>query len=83
MIDGLVKDHDEADTDEWWGVGDPPTDRPCTTKRSITGHHEWRVKVGSRFVDLATNSLRSDALRLSGHGQDTRHRERTENDRKQ
>ncbi|WP_369172912.1 DUF6082 family protein [Streptomyces sp. R28] len=26
MVDGLVRDLDEADTDEWWVVGDPPTD---------------------------------------------------------
>ncbi|MER6166052.1 DUF6082 family protein [Streptomyces violaceorubidus] len=26
MIDGLVHDLDEADTDEWWVVGTPPTD---------------------------------------------------------
>jgi hypothetical protein len=26
MVDGLVRDLDEADTDEWWVVGTPPTD---------------------------------------------------------
>ncbi len=26
MVDGLVRDLDEADTDEWWVVGNPPTD---------------------------------------------------------
>lgn len=26
MADGLVRDLDEADTDEWWVVGNPPTD---------------------------------------------------------
>ncbi len=26
MVDGLVRDLDEADTDEWWVVGDPPTE---------------------------------------------------------
>ncbi|MGW0997035.1 DUF6082 family protein [Streptomyces sp. NPDC002520] len=26
MVDGLVNDLDEADTDEWWVVGNPPTD---------------------------------------------------------
>ncbi|MFA3875927.1 DUF6082 family protein [Streptomyces sp. MMCC 100] len=26
MVDGLVQDLDEADTDEWWVVGTPPTD---------------------------------------------------------
>ncbi|GAA4039862.1 DUF6082 family protein [Streptomyces shaanxiensis] len=26
MVDGLVRDLDESDTDEWWVVGDPPTD---------------------------------------------------------
>ncbi|MFH0516326.1 DUF6082 family protein [Streptomyces sp. M41] len=26
MVDGLVRDLDEADTDEWWVVGHPPTD---------------------------------------------------------
>lgn len=26
MVDGLVSDLDEADTDEWWVVGNPPTD---------------------------------------------------------
>ncbi|MEU3729382.1 DUF6082 family protein [Streptomyces sp. NPDC033538] len=26
MVDGLVRDLDEADTDEWWVVGDPPSD---------------------------------------------------------
>jgi hypothetical protein len=26
MVDGLVRDLDEAETDEWWVVGDPPTD---------------------------------------------------------
>ncbi|MFE2584149.1 DUF6082 family protein [Streptomyces sp. NPDC059378] len=26
MVDGLIKDLDEADTDEWWVVGTPPTD---------------------------------------------------------
>ncbi|MFD5269405.1 DUF6082 family protein [Streptomyces sp. NPDC058335] len=26
MVDGLVKDLDEADTDEWWVVGNPPTE---------------------------------------------------------
>ncbi|MGW1726628.1 DUF6082 family protein [Streptomyces sp. NPDC002306] len=26
MVDGLIKDLDEADTDEWWVVGNPPTD---------------------------------------------------------
>lgn len=26
MVDGLVSDLDEADTDEWWVVGDPPND---------------------------------------------------------
>ncbi|MFD4878236.1 MULTISPECIES: DUF6082 family protein [unclassified Streptomyces] len=26
MVDGLVKDLDDADTDEWWVVGNPPTD---------------------------------------------------------
>ncbi len=26
MVDGLVTDLDEADTDEWWVVGNPPTD---------------------------------------------------------
>ncbi|MET7452376.1 DUF6082 family protein [Streptomyces sp. NPDC005574] len=26
MVDGLVSDLDEADTDEWWVVGTPPTD---------------------------------------------------------
>ncbi|MBD0418174.1 DUF6082 family protein [Streptomyces sp. NPDC052309] len=25
MVDGLVKDLDEADTDDWWVVGNPPT----------------------------------------------------------
>lgn len=25
MVDGLIKDLDEADTDEWWVVGNPPT----------------------------------------------------------
>ncbi|MFB8773186.1 DUF6082 family protein [Streptomyces broussonetiae] len=25
MVDGLIKDLDEADTDEWWVVGTPPT----------------------------------------------------------
>lgn len=25
MVDGLVQDLDEADTDEWWVVGEPPT----------------------------------------------------------
>ncbi|WP_210589101.1 DUF6082 family protein [Streptomyces sp. GESEQ-35] len=24
MVDGLIKDLDEADTDEWWVVGNPP-----------------------------------------------------------
>lgn len=26
MVDGLVRELDESDTDEWWVVGDPPTD---------------------------------------------------------
>ncbi|MBT2413680.1 hypothetical protein J7I94_24515 [Streptomyces sp. ISL-12] len=26
MVDGLVQDLDEADTDEWWVVGTPPSD---------------------------------------------------------
>ncbi|WP_217165809.1 DUF6082 family protein [Streptomyces sp. AC512_CC834] len=26
MVDGLIKDLDEADTDEWWVVGTPPPD---------------------------------------------------------
>ncbi|MET9385979.1 DUF6082 family protein [Streptomyces sp. NPDC002928] len=26
MVDGLIKDLDEADTDEWWVVGNPPPD---------------------------------------------------------
>ncbi|CAM5246636.1 putative protein OS=Streptomyces tendae OX=1932 GN=GUR47_34890 PE=4 SV=1 [Streptomyces tendae] len=26
MVDGLLKDLDEADTDEWWVVGTPPSD---------------------------------------------------------
>jgi hypothetical protein len=26
MIDGLVRDLDEADTDEWWVVGNPPSE---------------------------------------------------------
>ncbi|MDC0772031.1 DUF6082 family protein [Streptomyces sp. HD] len=26
MVDGLVRDLDEADTDEWWVVGEPPSD---------------------------------------------------------
>jgi hypothetical protein len=26
MMDALIRDQDEADTDEWWVVGDPPTD---------------------------------------------------------
>jgi hypothetical protein len=26
MVDGLVRDLDEADTDEWWVVGNPPSD---------------------------------------------------------
>lgn len=26
MVDGLVRDLDESDTDEWWVVGNPPTD---------------------------------------------------------
>lgn len=26
MVDGLVRDLDEADTDEWWVVGNPPAD---------------------------------------------------------
>jgi hypothetical protein len=26
MVDGLVRDLDESDTDEWWVVGDPPSD---------------------------------------------------------
>ncbi|MFD0317706.1 DUF6082 family protein [Streptomyces flavalbus] len=26
MVDGLVSDLDEADSDEWWVVGTPPTD---------------------------------------------------------
>ncbi|GAA4017230.1 DUF6082 family protein [Streptomyces plumbiresistens] len=26
MVDGLVRDFDESDTDEWWVVGDPPTE---------------------------------------------------------
>ncbi|MFE2357571.1 DUF6082 family protein [Streptomyces parvulus] len=26
MVDRLVRDLDEADTDEWWVVGNPPTD---------------------------------------------------------
>ncbi|MFE7278380.1 DUF6082 family protein [Streptomyces sp. NPDC057623] len=26
MVDGLVRDLDESDTDEWWVVGEPPTD---------------------------------------------------------
>ncbi|MGW4757586.1 DUF6082 family protein [Streptomyces chartreusis] len=26
MVDGLIKDLDEADTDEWWVVGEPPTE---------------------------------------------------------
>ncbi|WP_432192900.1 DUF6082 family protein [Streptomyces sp. bgisy027] len=26
MVDGLVRDLDEADTDEWWVVGEPPAD---------------------------------------------------------
>ncbi|MER7718234.1 DUF6082 family protein [Streptomyces flaveolus] len=26
MVDGLVRELDEADTDEWWVVGHPPTD---------------------------------------------------------
>ncbi|MFG2129642.1 DUF6082 family protein [Streptomyces sp. NPDC048751] len=26
MVDGLVMDLDEADTDEWWVVGNPPSD---------------------------------------------------------
>ncbi|GAA2564267.1 MULTISPECIES: DUF6082 family protein [Streptomyces] len=26
MVDGLVRDLDEADTDEWWVVGNPPVD---------------------------------------------------------
>lgn len=26
MVDGLVRDLDEADTDEWWVVGNPPID---------------------------------------------------------
>ncbi|CAM5560823.1 DUF6082 family protein [Streptomyces viridochromogenes] len=26
MVDGLVREIDEADTDEWWVVGDPPAD---------------------------------------------------------
>ena len=25
MVDGLIRDLDEADTDEWWVVGHPPT----------------------------------------------------------
>ncbi|EGX61160.1 hypothetical protein SZN_03734 [Streptomyces zinciresistens K42] len=25
LVDGLIKDLDEADTDEWWVVGNPPT----------------------------------------------------------
>ena len=25
MVDGLIKDLDEADTDEWWVVGTPPS----------------------------------------------------------
>jgi hypothetical protein len=25
IVDGLIKDLDEADTDEWWVVGNPPT----------------------------------------------------------
>jgi len=27
MIDGLARDYDEADTDEWWAVGLPPEDQ--------------------------------------------------------
>ncbi|MET7698105.1 DUF6082 family protein [Streptomyces sp. NPDC005485] len=26
MVDGLIHDLDEADTDEWWVVGEPPTE---------------------------------------------------------
>ncbi|WP_327661146.1 MULTISPECIES: DUF6082 family protein [unclassified Streptomyces] len=26
MVDQLIKDADEADTDEWWVVGEPPSD---------------------------------------------------------
>ncbi|MFC8517947.1 DUF6082 family protein [Streptomyces sp. NPDC057257] len=26
MVDSLIKELDEADTDEWWVVGDPPSD---------------------------------------------------------
>lgn len=26
MVDGLVRDLEEADTEEWWVVGNPPTD---------------------------------------------------------
>lgn len=28
MVDVLIRDLDEADTDEWWVVGEPPTEEP-------------------------------------------------------